>query len=64
MLEWLETQVSPDNYKPIECDEQILRSMRYEEVYVVDYTTLCPGLPKKFYKNMMPDVAVTMCDKC
>ena len=64
MLEWLETQVTPESYKPVECDEHILRSMRYEEVFIVDYTTLNPNLPKKFYKNMMSDVAVTNCEKC
>ena len=42
MLEWLETQVSPDQYRPVEVDERILKSMRYEEVFIVDYSQLCP----------------------
>jgi len=41
MLEWLETQVTPDTYKAIEVDERILRSMRYEEVFIVDYSQFC-----------------------
>ncbi len=36
MLEWLETQVSPETYRPVEVDERILRSMRYEEIFIVD----------------------------
>ena len=64
MLEWLETQVSPDQYKAVEVDERILKSMRYEEVFIVDYSQLSPQWPKKYYKNMVPDVAVTLCDKC
>jgi hypothetical protein len=38
MLEWLETQVSPDTYKAVEVDERILKSLRYEEVFIVDYS--------------------------
>jgi intraflagellar transport protein 122 len=64
MLEWLETQVSADSYKAVEVDERILKNMRYEEIYIVDYSTLCPNMPRKFYKNMVPDVAITLCDRC
>ena len=42
MLEWLETQVSPDQYRAVEVDERILKSMRYEEVFIVDYSQLSP----------------------
>ena len=38
MLEWLETQVSPDQYRAVEVDERILKSMRFEEVFIVDYS--------------------------
>lgn len=64
MLEWLETQVSPDTYKPVEVDERILKSLRYEEVFIVDYSQFCPSFPVKLYKNMVPDVAITLCDRC
>jgi hypothetical protein len=64
MLEWLETQVNPDQYRPVEVDERILKSMRFEEIFIVDYSQLCPQWPRKFYKNMVPDVAITNCDKC
>jgi hypothetical protein len=42
MLEWLETQVNPDQYRPVEVDERILKSLRFEEVFIVDYSALCP----------------------
>lgn len=64
MLEWLETQVSPDTYKAVEVDERILKSLRYEEVFIVDYSQFCPTQPLKFFKNMVPDVAITLCDRC
>eukprot|EP00493_Phyllostaurus_siculus_P003347 UN03362 len=47
MLEQLETQVNPDSTKPVEVDERVMMNMRYEEVYVVDYSKLCPQLPRR-----------------
>lgn len=38
MLEWLETQVSADNYRAVEVDERILKALRFEEVFIVDYS--------------------------
>jgi len=64
MLEWLETQVTADTYRPVEVDEHILRSLRQEEVFIVDYSHLCPSMPRKFYKNMVPDMAITSCERC
>ena len=40
MLEQLETQVNPDSTKPVEVDERVMQNMRYEEVYIVDYSKL------------------------
>ena len=48
----------------MEIDEQIMRSIRFEEVFIVDYSKLNPKLPKRFYKNMIPDVAITQCENC
>ena len=56
--------MSADSYKPVEVDERILKSMRYEEVFIIDYTYLCPTQPRKYFKNMVPDVSITICDKC
>jgi intraflagellar transport protein 122 len=64
MLEWLETQLSPEGYRPVEVNERILQNMRFEEVFIVDYSKLCPNAPKKYYKNMVPDVAITLCENC
>lgn len=64
MLEWLETQVSAENYKPVEVDERILKMLRFEEVFIVDYSQYSPTFPKKYYKNMVPDVAITLCENC
>jgi intraflagellar transport protein 122 len=64
MLEQLETQVNPDNTKPVEVDERVLMSIKYNDVFVVDLTKFCANLPRRYYKNMVPDVSIKMCDNC
>lgn len=64
MLEQLETQVNPEASKPVEVDERVLQHLRYEEVFIVDYGKLCPSMPKKYYRNMVPDVSITLCECC
>ena len=38
--------------------------MRFEEVFVQDMGHFSPNLPKRYFKNMVPDVAITMCENC
>ena len=64
MLEQLESQVNPDTIKPVEVNERVLQHMRFEEVFIVDYSKFCPSLPRKYYKSMVPDVSITMCECC
>lgn len=56
--------MSPDSYKPVEVDENVLKSMRFEEVFIVDMSHFCPNYPKRYFKNLVPDVAITKCDQC
>lgn len=42
----------------------MLQHMRFEEVFIVDYTKLCPAMPKKYFRNMVPDVSITLCENC
>ena len=37
MLEWLETQVTADSYRPVMVDEHILLSMKYEDVREISF---------------------------
>ena len=64
MLEHTEHQVNPDKYRPITVGQDILQNMRYEEVFVQDMSHFNPKMPKRYYKNMVPDVAITMCENC
>lgn len=61
LLDMLDQQTSKD-YKPIEVDEFMLRSMRFEEVYILDYSHFNPILPKRYFKNIVPDVAIFQCE--
>ena len=33
-------------------------------MFVVDLSHLCPSYPRRYYKNMQTDIAVTMCERC
>jgi len=45
-------------------NEHIMKHMRFEEVLIVDMTHLSPSYPKRFFKNMVPDVAIFKCEHC
>ena len=51
-------------YKPIELDEYALKALRSEEVYIVDYSRFNPNIPPRYFKNIAPDVAISMCENC
>jgi len=63
LLDLLDQQASRE-YKPIDVDEYMLKAMRYEEVYVLDYSHFNPNYPKRYFKNIVPDVAINMCENC
>jgi phage FluMu protein Com len=64
MFEWMDNQNVPDNYRPVEVNENVLKHMRHEEVFVVDMTHIQPQYPLRYFKNMVPDVAIFKCEKC
>lgn len=63
MIEGIETQVSADSYRPIVVDRAILWSLRQEEIFIVDYSSHCRGFPRKYFKNMIPEVSIVKCNK-
>ena len=62
MLEWLETQVTADSYRPVEVGEDILKSLRFSEVFIVDLTHVCKTYPLRYFRNVIPDVAIGVCE--
>jgi intraflagellar transport protein 122 len=64
LLEQNEHQVNPDNYRPLVVDAHILKSLRFEEVFVVDLTHLSKAMTKRYYKNMSPEIAIKLSEPC
>ena len=58
MIEWLETQVAADSYNPVEVGEEILRSLRFSEIYIVDLTHIWKSYPLRFFRNVIPDISI------
>ena len=64
LLEHTEHQAAPENYQPVNVNEEVMRSMRFEEVFIQDMSHFSSNAPKRYFKNMVPDVAITMCENC
>jgi hypothetical protein len=64
VTEWTEMQLSQEEYKAVEVDEMTLLSIPFEDVFVVDYTKVCPTMPKTYYKLMIPDLGLAECAGC
>lgn len=55
---------SPENYQPVKVSQDVMQGIRFEEVFVQDMSHFNANIPKRYYKNMVPDVAINMCDNC
>lgn len=64
VLEFTDNQTTPEQYRPVVVDEHILKSMRYEEVYVLDLSHFSKAIPKRYFKNMSPEIAIMKCENC
>jgi intraflagellar transport protein 122 len=51
-------------YQPVAVDRETLAELRAEEVYIVDFRKFSPLLPVKFYRTMIPEVAIAVCGSC
>lgn len=64
VAEFAEMQMTQEDYHPVVLDEETLASLSPEEVYSVDLTKECPTYPRKYYKLVIPEIAVTCCLGC
>lgn len=64
VLEFTDNQTTPEQYRPVVVDEHILKSMRFEEVYVLDLSHFSKAMPKRYFKNMSPEIAIMKCENC
>merc|ERR1719311_1042626 len=51
-------------YQPVQIDADTLLDLKAEEVYVVDFRKYSPLLPVRFFRSMIPEVAIAVCGSC
>ncbi|XP_074605343.1 intraflagellar transport protein Oseg1 [Brevipalpus obovatus] len=56
MLEEIDSE-----YEPITVDQEILKQLRPKEVLIVRWPK---PLRTQFFRNLMPDISITMCENC
>ena len=49
------------DYRPLRVNRTSLKQMKSSEVIVVEFP---PPLTKKYYRNVMPDIQITVCPSC
>ena len=49
-------------YEPMKVPGRVLKQTKMEDVFVVKWK--CPGKRWQFYKNVIPDVRVNICNNC
>jgi len=64
MLDAASYFVPGEPYKPVAIDRETLLDLRPEEVYVVDFRKYSPTMPVRFYRSMIPEVAIAVCAAC
>jgi hypothetical protein len=62
--EFTQNLESTEEYKVIELDESVLKTLNENEVYIIDLRNINKTYPVKFYKNRRKDVGVIMCKFC
>jgi len=64
MLDAASYFVPGEPYQPLRIDRETLAELRPEEVYVVDFRRFSLALPIRFYRSMIPEVAIAVCSTC
>merc|ERR1719188_2771088 len=64
MLDAASYFVPGEPYQPVRIDRETMAELRPEETYIVDMRKFSPLLPIKFYRSMIPEVAIAVCGNC
>lgn len=64
MLDAASYFIPGEPYQPVAIDRETLQELRPEEVYVVDFRKWSQLLPVRFYRSMIPEVAIALCGSC
>ena len=51
-------------YTALELDEETIRSLSMDEVFVIDIRHLNSTHPYKYYKNTLPEMDINLCKYC
>jgi len=64
MLDAASYFVPGEPYQPVRIDRETLAELRPEEVYVSDFRKFSALLPVRFFRSMIPEVAIAVCRNC
>jgi len=64
MLDAASYFVPGEPYQPVRIDRETMAELRPEEVYLVDMRKFSPLLPIRFFRSMIPEVAIAVCGTC
>mmetsp|Transcript_56941 Transcript_56941/g.123236 ORF Transcript_56941/g.123236 Transcript_56941/m.123236 type:complete len:1277 (+) Transcript_56941:78-3908(+) len=64
MLDAASYFVPGEPYQPVRIDRETLLDLRPEEVYVVDFRKYSELLSMRFFRSMIPEVAIAVCGSC
>jgi len=64
MLDAASYFVPGEPYQPVRIDRETLLDLRPEEVYIVNFQKYSNLLPVRFYRSMIPEVAIAVCGAC
>lgn len=64
MLDAASYFVPGDPYRAVRVDMDTLMDLRPEEVYIVDFRKYSPLLPVRYFRNMIPEMQVSLCRHC
>ncbi|CAJ1445124.1 unnamed protein product [Effrenium voratum] len=64
MLDAASYFVPGEPYQPVKIDRETLAELRPEEVYTADFRRFSPLLPVRFFRSMIPEVAIAVCSAC
>jgi len=63
-MEWAEVQMTQDEYHPVVIDESTLGAIPSQDIFILDLSRINPTLPKRYYKLMIPDIEIVLCENC
>jgi len=64
MLDVASYFVPGEPYQPVRIDRETLLELRPEEIYIIDFRRYSPHLQIRFFRSMIPEVAIAVCTAC